>query len=71
MARTVKMELPSPGRYPWDEWFDGEVWELTPGEDFTSLKTIRSGIYEAAVARGCRVSTRQKDGFLYIQARPE
>ena len=21
-------------RYPWDEWLDGDIWELTFGEDF-------------------------------------
>jgi hypothetical protein len=21
-------------RYPWDEWFDGDPWKLTQGEDF-------------------------------------
>jgi hypothetical protein len=21
-------------RYPWDEWFDGDIWKLTQGEDF-------------------------------------
>jgi len=22
-------------RYPWDEWTDGRVWEITRGQDFT------------------------------------
>ena len=21
-------------RYPWDEWFDGDIWKITRGEDF-------------------------------------
>jgi hypothetical protein len=21
-------------RYPWDDWFDGDIWKLTQGEDF-------------------------------------
>lgn len=23
-------------RYPWNEWFDGDIWKLTQGEDFDS-----------------------------------
>jgi hypothetical protein len=23
-------------RYPWDEWFDGDIWKLKEGEDFDS-----------------------------------
>jgi hypothetical protein len=23
-------------KYPWDEWTDGDWWEITQGEDFTS-----------------------------------
>ena len=23
-------------RYPWDEWFDGDIWKITQGEDFTT-----------------------------------
>ena len=36
MARVVK-EMPASTRgskYPWINWFDGKVWELTPGTDF-------------------------------------
>jgi hypothetical protein len=21
-------------RYPWDEWLNGDIWQLVPGEDF-------------------------------------
>ena len=36
MARKVDKfpELPSQSRYPWDSWLDGDIWELTPGDDF-------------------------------------
>ena len=29
---------PSGGKdsYPWDEWFDGDIWQITYGEDFDS-----------------------------------
>jgi hypothetical protein len=36
VARKVERfpELPSQSRYPWESWLDGDIWELTPGEDF-------------------------------------
>jgi len=26
-----------PAKYPWDEWLDGEPWELFAGEDYNTL----------------------------------
>jgi hypothetical protein len=36
VARKVESfpELPAQSRYPWDSWLDGDIWELTPGDDF-------------------------------------
>jgi hypothetical protein len=35
MARAVDGPLPAAQRrYPWEQWSDGQVWELTRGEDF-------------------------------------
>lgn len=56
-------------RYPWDQWLDGQTWELTPGEDFgTSVATFRRVLHSAATARGRKYITRLNDGKLYIQA---
>lgn len=54
--------------YPWDEWFDGQLWELVPGKDFTgSAAGIRSSAYNAAKVRGVKVRTYYKDGKVYVQ----
>ena len=59
--------------YPWDEWFDGSVWELTPGEDFKGKpSTFRASAIAQAARRDGKVRTRKivhPDGVerLYLQ----
>lgn len=73
MARKVT-ELPGRSRnseYPWDQWFDGDVWELEQGEDFTtSVEGMRSVLHGAAKRLGYALSTRVRDGLIYVQATP-
>lgn len=59
-------------RYPWDQWLDGDVWELTPGKDFTiSVASFRSGAFYNAKIRGMKIRTARKDDKLIIQAYKE
>lgn len=45
-------------QYPWDEWFDGSVWKLTEGEDFTCKpESLRSSATAAAAAQGLALKT--------------
>jgi len=71
MARTVKTVVRQKGVYPWEEWLNGEVWELTPGEDIPSGRSFRASVYRACADRGLRVTTNERDGLLYIQASPK
>lgn len=60
MARRVEKfpERPSQSRYPWEEWLDGSVWELIPGEDFKGKPaTFRSVAIGQAKKRGGKVRT--------------
>jgi hypothetical protein len=64
-----RSENPGSSKYPWDEWLDGSVWELTSGEDFAvSLFSFRTAAYGAAAARGLRVRTSVQRNALVIQA---
>jgi hypothetical protein len=61
MARRVDAfpEVPSQSKYPWDEWLDGSVWELAPGDDFQGKPaTFRSVAIGQAKKRGGKVKTR-------------
>jgi hypothetical protein len=53
--RVTRHEWPrryNGGKYPWDEWLDGNVWRLTVGEDFTVEKAaFRTAAYAAAARR--------------------
>lgn len=59
--------------YPWDEWLDGSVWELTPGEDFKGKPaTFRASALAQAARRDGKVRTRKVanadgDERLYLQ----
>jgi hypothetical protein len=60
-----------PEKHPFDEWFDGNVYELVEGEDFDSKRTTMATVlHTAATKRDLVVQTRiTKDGIA-IQARP-
>lgn len=45
------------GRRDWDKLFDGTIWELQEGEDFTTLLNFRPEIYKRAKAKGLKVKT--------------
>jgi len=48
--------------YPWEEWFDGNIWELTHGEDFHGeAKSFRSNLHTAAAKYGGKVRTNVRD----------
>jgi hypothetical protein len=74
MASTID-EIPAwvfrrgPGRreaYPYDDWFDGRVWRLVSGEDFTvNIRTMRFYIKKAAERRGLQVVV-EHDGEVVI-----
>lgn len=58
-------------KYPFDEWFDGNVYELVEGEDFDSKRsTLATVIHNAATKRDLVVQTRMTQDGLAIQARP-
>ncbi len=52
-------------KYPWDEWFDGDWWELFHGDDYeVATDNMRAGAHTAAKRRGGKVSTRlTENGF--------
>lgn len=59
--------------YPWDEWLNGQIWQLTTGQDFTiaPVSLISSARYEA-VDRGMKVRTRRLGEVVVLQAyKPE
>lgn len=58
-------------KYPFDEWFDGNVYELVEGEDFEAKRsTLATVIHNAATKRDLIVATRNTQDGLAIQARP-
>jgi hypothetical protein len=56
--------------YPWNTWFDGQIWRLTPGDDFsTSPLMMERVIRGTAVRRGLSVKVRhEEDGSVVLQA---
>lgn len=59
----------TPTIYPWDEWLDGSVWRLNPGEDFKcALPSVRLYAYRAASERRVKVRTSKDGDSLLVQA---
>ena len=75
MAEKITAEIKwnkggRPPRYPWDEWLDGGIWLLKPGEDFSCQPAnFRSLAFTQARARNLSLRTlTTADGFV-LQAR--
>jgi len=64
---------PSSVRYPWDEWTNGQVWELRRGVDFDiELRDMAREFRRAAAKRGKRARTARVAavGLVVVQAIP-
>lgn len=70
----VSDEFPQKNRkewsYPWDRWFDGQVWELAKGEDYGTNRSVMFAARQAAVTRGLAIRTRSVESGrrVFIQA---
>lgn len=65
-------DAPPQNFYPWDDWLDGDVWELVPGDDFKGKPaTFRASAVAQAARRDGKVRTQriERDGEerLYLQ----
>ena len=58
------------GKYPLDQWFDGSIWQLERGQDFTvQTQNMRGVLSAAAKSRGMCLRTRiLSDTQLVVQA---
>ena len=63
--RTFDFEKPSEItssekiQYPWDQWLDGDIWQLTHGEDFQTHPLMMERIIRTrATTRGAKVRLR-------------
>ena len=61
MAKVIDSELLVTNRgrshqYPWDEWTDGQTYEVERGDDFDcSRNSFRNGLYSIAKSFGKKV----------------
>jgi len=54
-----------------DEWFNGNWWEITPGEDVKEddPEKVRRGLYQIGRYRQKTPQTKVQDGKVYIRSR--
>jgi hypothetical protein len=58
--------------YPYDEWFDGQVWKLYQGVDFDcGLVSMRVNLYNAARKRGIKIRTSMRVDAVILQRERE
>lgn len=54
--------------YPWDDWFDGRIWQLEPKTDFDGPSVgMERVIRTSANRRGVKVRIRQDGGAVILQ----
>jgi hypothetical protein len=47
--------------YPWEQWLDGDIWQIREGEDFTTHPLMMERIIRTrATARGAKVRLRHQ-----------
>lgn len=69
MARIHKQLPPPHEKYPWEDWFDGRVWELIQDEDFdAAITSMVPMIHIAAKRYDCTVQTRIVGTSVFMQA---
>jgi len=49
-----------PALYPWDEWLDGSIVEVTEGEDVPNITNFRSTLHQAAERNNKSVRSRRE-----------
>ena len=63
---------PQECRYPYDEWFDGQIWKITKGIDFNcTIESMRVSLWTTAKKRGIKIRTSKKGDALIFQRREE
>lgn len=72
----VPVEHDRQRKYPWDQWFDGQIWRLTPGVDFENHSlVIERQIRTRASARKVAVHIQHGPEYAYLNVqatqRPE
>lgn len=54
-----KLTMSDKATYPWDEWLDGDVWQLTSGEDFDGHPLMMERIIRTrATGRHAKINLR-------------
>lgn len=54
--------------YPWDQWLDGGIWQLSEVEIKGGIRLFRTAIYTAAKRRGLKVTVNVRGDNIYIQS---
>jgi hypothetical protein len=58
------------GSYPWEKWFDGELWTLQQGHDYDSPHRLWESGRKAAKRAGLRLTLTDSGSSITLLARP-
>jgi len=76
MSRILE-ELPPDSRgapevYPWSDWTDGRIWEITRGEDFTLAVQSMAGLLRMRASRlGLSIQQRVRGDVIAFRFMPK
>lgn len=66
---SFNFTLGARGKYPVDEWLDGDIWSLEQGTDFdVSITAVRQALMASANRRGLKLQTSANGNTLVIRA---
>ena len=75
MAKVVKSLPMGPGKqgvrkYPWERYFDGQIWEFHPKTDFSCRpESFLNSAKYAAGRKGLKIVAAKRGQACYIQAK--
>ena len=57
-------------QYPYDQWFDGQIWKISKGIDFNcTIESMRVSLFNTAKKRGIKIRTTKKSDTIIFQRR--
>lgn len=58
MGERIKVMLPDRPTYPWDEWMDGNAWQIEQGTDFLpEPRNFVAAMHMKAKKKGMKLKT--------------
>ena len=68
VLKSFEFTNQSRDKYPWDKWADGQIWQITKGQDFeVDIQAMRSMLHNRSRYHGMLLRTKIDGDTLTFQ----